>query len=78
MRTGSRHFGHLTYAVEDIYAACQRLKDKRQLSIVRQEMAGWRLYARQAIALLSLNAAWQVIIDNDTELFAVLLRGYGL
>ena len=25
---GSRNFGHLAYAVEDIYAACQRLKDK--------------------------------------------------
>lgn len=24
---GGRNFGHLAYAVEDIYAACQRLKD---------------------------------------------------
>jgi lactoylglutathione lyase len=26
--TGGRNFGHLAYAVEDIYATCQRLKDK--------------------------------------------------
>ena len=26
--TGGRNFGHLAYAVEDIYAACARLKDK--------------------------------------------------
>lgn len=25
--TGGRNFGHLAYAVEDIYAACQRLMD---------------------------------------------------
>lgn len=25
--TGSRNFGHLAYAVDDIYATCQRLKD---------------------------------------------------
>lgn len=25
--TGGRNFGHLAYEVEDIYAACQRLKD---------------------------------------------------
>ena len=25
---GGRNFGHLAYAVEDIYALCQRLKDK--------------------------------------------------
>ena len=25
--SGGRNFGHLAYAVEDIYAACQRLKD---------------------------------------------------
>ena len=25
--TGGRNFGHLAYAVDDIYAACQRLKD---------------------------------------------------
>jgi lactoylglutathione lyase len=25
---GGRNFGHLAYAVDDIYAACQRLKDK--------------------------------------------------
>src|SRR5579883_3456137 len=25
--TGGRNFGHLAYAVEDIYATCQRLKD---------------------------------------------------
>ena len=25
--TGGRNFGHLAYAVEDIYAACQRLRD---------------------------------------------------
>jgi len=25
--TGGRNFGHLAYAVEDIYAACQRLAD---------------------------------------------------
>ena len=26
--TGGRNFGHLAYAVDDIYAVCQRLKDK--------------------------------------------------
>ena len=26
--TGGRNFGHLAFAVDDIYAACQRLKDK--------------------------------------------------
>ena len=26
--TGGRNFGHLAYEVDDIYAACQRLKDK--------------------------------------------------
>ena len=26
--TGGRNFGHLAYAVDDIYALCQRLKDK--------------------------------------------------
>jgi lactoylglutathione lyase len=26
--TGGRNFGHLAYAVEDIYATCQRLMDK--------------------------------------------------
>ncbi len=26
--TGGRNFGHLAYAVSDIYATCQRLKDK--------------------------------------------------
>ena len=25
--TGGRNFGHLAYAVKDIYAACQRLRD---------------------------------------------------
>ena len=25
--TGGRNFGHLAYAVDDIYAACQRLRD---------------------------------------------------
>jgi lactoylglutathione lyase len=25
--TGGRNFGHLAYAVDDIYAACQRLMD---------------------------------------------------
>jgi lactoylglutathione lyase len=25
--TGGRNFGHLAYAVEDVYAACQRLQD---------------------------------------------------
>ena len=26
--TGGRNFGHLAFAVDDIYVACQRLKDK--------------------------------------------------
>jgi lactoylglutathione lyase len=26
--TGGRNFGHLAFAVDDIYAVCQRLKDK--------------------------------------------------
>jgi lactoylglutathione lyase len=26
--TGGRNFGHLAYAVDDIYAACQRLRDQ--------------------------------------------------
>ena len=26
--SGGRNFGHLAYAVDDIYAVCQRLKDK--------------------------------------------------
>jgi lactoylglutathione lyase len=27
--TGGRNFGHLAYAVDDIYATCQRLRDHR-------------------------------------------------
>ena len=42
----SRHFGHLAYEVDDIYATCQHLMDNGVTSIALHVMEGWRLCAR--------------------------------
>jgi len=43
--TGGRNFGHLAYAVDDIYAACQRLMDGG-VTISRPPRDGWMAFVR--------------------------------
>jgi lactoylglutathione lyase len=42
---GGRNFGHLAYAVDDIYAACQRLKD-HGVTILRPPRDGRMAFVR--------------------------------
>ncbi len=43
--TGGRNFGHLAYAVEDLYATCQRLMD-RGITILRPPRDGFMAFVR--------------------------------
>jgi len=43
--TGGRNFGHLAYAVDNIYAACQRLRD-HGVSILRPPRDGHMAFVR--------------------------------
>ena len=43
--TGGRNFGHLAYAVENIYAACQRLRDDG-VTILRPPRDGHMAFVR--------------------------------
>jgi len=43
--TGGRNFGHLAYEVDDIYAVCQRLKDKG-VAINRPPRDGWMAFVK--------------------------------
>jgi lactoylglutathione lyase len=43
--TGGRNFGHLAYAVDDIYAACQRLQD-HGVTILRPPRDGRMAFVR--------------------------------
>jgi lactoylglutathione lyase len=43
--TGGRNFGHLAYAVDDIYAACQRLMD-HGVTIHRPPRDGYMAFVR--------------------------------
>ena len=43
--TGGRNFGHLAFAVDDIYATCKRLKDKG-VTINRPPRDGWMAFVR--------------------------------
>jgi lactoylglutathione lyase len=43
--TGGRNFGHLAYAVDDIYATCQRLMD-RGVTIQRPPRDGYMAFIR--------------------------------
>jgi lactoylglutathione lyase len=58
--TGGRNFGHLAYAVDDIYATCQRLMDKGVL-ISRPPRDGRMAFVRSpdniSIELLQTGAA---------------------
>ena len=44
--SGGRNFGHLAFAVENIYAVCQRLQDAGVTILRPPEMEGWHLYDR--------------------------------
>ena len=56
---GGRNFGHLAYAVEDIYQTCQRLMD-HGVTISRPPRDGWMAFVRSpdniAIELLQKGA----------------------
>ena len=58
--TGGRNFGHLAYAVEDIYAACQRLQDYG-VTVLRPPRDGRMAFVRSpdnvSIELLQAGAA---------------------
>lgn len=43
--TGGRNFGHLAYAVDDIYALCQKLQD-HGVTINRPPRDGWMAFVR--------------------------------
>lgn len=43
--TGGRNFGHLAYAVDDVYAACERLQD-HGVTIVRPPRDGAMAFVR--------------------------------
>jgi lactoylglutathione lyase len=43
--TGGRNFGHLAFAVDDIYATCKRLLDKG-VTINRPPRDGWMAFVR--------------------------------
>ena len=48
-----RNFGHLAYAVDNIYDICQKLMDNGVLSIVLLETAAWLLFVLRITYLLS-------------------------
>jgi lactoylglutathione lyase len=58
--TGGRNFGHLAYAVDDIYATCQRLKD-HGVTVLRPPRDGRMAFVRSpdniSIELLQKGAA---------------------
>ena len=58
--TGGRNFGHLAYAVDDIYAACQRLQD-HGVTVLRPPRDGRMAFVRSpdnvSIELLQAGAA---------------------
>ena len=58
--TGGRNFGHLAYAVDDIYAACQRLAD-HGVTVLRPPRDGRMAFVRSpdniSIELLQAGAA---------------------
>lgn len=58
--TGGRNFGHIAYAVDDIYAACQRLVD-HGVTILRPPRDGRMAFVRSpdgiSIELLQLGAS---------------------
>ena len=58
--TGGRNFGHIAYAVEDIYATCQRLAD-HGVTILRPPREGRMAFVRSpdniSIELLQAGAA---------------------
>jgi lactoylglutathione lyase len=58
--TGGRNFGHLAYAVDDIYATCQRLQD-HGVTILRPPRDGRMAFVRSpdniSIELLQAGAA---------------------
>ncbi len=58
--TGGRNFGHLAYAVDDIYATCQRLQDQG-VTILRPPRDGRMAFVRSpdqiSIELLQAGAA---------------------
>jgi lactoylglutathione lyase len=58
--TGGRNFGHLAYAVENIYATCQRLRD-HGVTILRPPRDGHMAFVRSpdniSIELLQLGAS---------------------
>ena len=58
--TGGRNFGHLAYAVENIYAACQRLQD-HGVTVLRPPRDGRMAFVRSpdniSIELLQAGAA---------------------
>ncbi|MEY4512592.1 MAG: Lactoylglutathione lyase [Pseudomonadota bacterium] len=60
---GGRNFGHLAYEVKDIYASCQRLKDKG-VAILRPPREGRMAFVRSpdgiSIELLQKGAALPV------------------
>jgi lactoylglutathione lyase len=60
---GGRNFGHLAYEVQDIYASCQRLKDKG-VAILRPPREGRMAFVRSpdgiSIELLQKGAALAV------------------
>jgi len=43
--TGGRNFGHLAFAVDDVYAACRHLMDKG-VTINRPPRDGWMAFVR--------------------------------
>ena len=43
--TGGRNFGHMAFAVDDVYAVCQRLMDKG-VTINRPPRDGWMAFVR--------------------------------
>jgi len=73
--TGGRNFGHLAYAVEDIYAACQRLQDGG-VTILRPPRDGRMAFVRSpdgiSIELLQRGTAlepsepWQSMPNTGT------------
>ena len=50
---GDRNFGHLAYAVDDIYATCARLAEHGVVINRPPEMVGWRSFAHLTTFLLS-------------------------
>lgn len=48
--TGGRNFGHVAYAVDDIYAACERLQ-AHGVAILRPPRDGWMAFVRSPDAI---------------------------